>query len=78
MFNLNHASLEVRKAAALYHGIRSGEFETVYGGYDAEQDPDGEEAIFVRVYNGQHPGGIPITGGEVTRAKLYTWKEINS
>ncbi len=70
MFDLIHASLEVRKAAAL-QGVRSGEVEFITspgaGNIEAE--------IMAYVHN--RYTNIAITNGDAEEAGKYTWQEIN-
>ena len=69
MFNLNTASLAVRKAAAL-EGIRSGQFEPV-------SNPQGHshEDVVARVTNGKRT--IELTRTDVDYAGQLPWSDVN-
>ena len=71
MFDLKHASVNIRKAAAL-QGVRSGEVEFV----NSPGAGNTEVGIMAYVYN--RYTNIAITNKDAESAGQYTWKEINS
>lgn len=70
MFNLIHASLGIRKAAAL-QGVRSGDVEFISGPGAGNT----EVGIIAYVHNRQ--SNINIRKGDAEEAAKYTWQEIN-
>lgn len=71
MFDLIHASLEIRKAAAL-QGVRSGDVEFI------SSPGAGNTEIGIVAYTHNRQGSIAITTSDMEEAAKYTWKEINS
>jgi hypothetical protein len=71
MFDLIHASLEVRKAAAL-QGVRSGQFEPIHHPDNCSQPDD----LVCKVENSRKQ--IFISYEDVQAALCLTWQEINS
>ncbi len=71
MFDLMHASLEVRKAAAM-QGVRSGQFEPIFHPDNCSQPDD----LVCMVENTRKK--IRISYEDVQAAFCLTWQEINS
>ncbi len=70
MFDLTHASLAIRKAAAL-KGVRSGEVEFI------NSPGPGNTEIGIIAYAHNRQSTIAITAIDAEEAAKYTWQEIN-
>ncbi len=71
MFDLTHASLAIKKAAAL-QGVRSGEAEFI------NSSGPGNTEIGIIAYVHNRRANIAITARDAEEAAKYTWQEINS
>lgn len=71
MFDLKHASSNVKKAA-YREGIRSGRGNAWF------KPVSGESETRVIVGNSRHPDGLGITVYDIEYAAQFTWNEIKS
>ena len=72
MFNLNTASVALRKAVKSKYGICSGKWEPVSGNINRGQAPDiPVDRVVAKVYNRNYPDGVQVTQSDIDYAEMY-------
>jgi len=73
MFDLKHASTDLRKAVKVAYGITRGKFETfdlqAQGSWEGSELDD--PRVAARVYNRRYPDGVAVTEGMLVYASMY-------